>query len=184
MRRWPRTCTRRGMRLPKSSRSKLCFFVDPLLERQLDPRGVALLRRAPGGGGLLAVSSVCDDPDCESRDVQVWVVPFTKDLVAGEVHASGRVELWEQPPSDGAPPFRAGTSELYALVDVDSGTVTAHPAHGLDLAARRLLAALRKEMDPELRAYFRRRFEDVRQLARGRPRGRERRRRVGNGRLH
>lgn len=156
--------------------------VDPHLERQLDPRGIALLWRRRGivRGGLLAVVTVCDDPDCESRDVQVWAIPVTDDLVAVEMDGTGRVGLLSAPrPDRHEEPPSGRDPELYALIDTDDWSVHAHPAYTLDARAHCLLVELRAQMDDELRAYLLDTFETARRhvkresarLRRGRRRG-------------
>jgi hypothetical protein len=154
--------------------SKIRLLVNPTLARQLDPRGLAILRKTPYGDGLLAIASVCDDPDCGCPEVQVCVIGVSRELMAVDLDPSGRIELWLYS-GPGARPQQDSMAELYALVDVESGDVFPHPAYAVDEEAQRLLEALISEMDAELLAYLRRRFREVRRRVEKRRRRRARR---------
>lgn len=127
---------------------------NPRLDRQLDPDGPALLWRDREGGrrdGLMIVTWVCPFPGCPDRHVEV--AAYRLDGTAGPVELD-EVGVWTVE-HDGL--IEELEPAFTAAIALDDAQLEPDP-----FAPPDLVDWLRRELDPELVALFRGRFERAR----------------------
>lgn len=122
--------------------------VDHTLRRQLSEAGPWIFWRATPGAaekaGLVVETSACHNRECSCREVQLRALTTSGSLQEMDSSGAG-VDLLHDELAEGAVPQHS----VRALVDVDSGVVTADCDEG-EVADEELLDWLRAEMDGEL----------------------------------